>query len=119
MIQHLNQFGFYKYGIREPDRDPEDIRRKAKLTQQVTLDWEKQTVYQAVSDTRILPGTILKGETVIGEGCVIGPDTVIEDSVIGDGVHLAPGAIVKAENRIASGSKIDSGMVIENRQYPL
>lgn len=55
MIQHLNQFGFYKYGVREPDRNPDDIRREAKLTQQVTLDWEKQTVYKALSDTRILP----------------------------------------------------------------
>ena len=55
MILHLNQFGFYRYGVREPDRKPEDIRQEAKLTQKVRLNWEKQTVYQAVSDTRILP----------------------------------------------------------------
>ena len=55
MIQHLNQFGFYRYGMREPERSAEDIRRSAKLTQQVKLDWEKQTVYQTVSDTHILP----------------------------------------------------------------
>ena len=55
MIQHLNQFGFCKYGVREPNRNADDIRREAKLIQQVELDWEKQTVYQAVSDTRILP----------------------------------------------------------------
>ena len=55
MILHLNQFGFYRYGVREPDRKPEQIRQEAKLTQRVILDWEQQTIYQAVSDTRILP----------------------------------------------------------------
>ena len=55
MIQHLNQFGFYKYGMREPERSAEDIRRGAKMIQTVELDWEKQTVFQAVSDTRVLP----------------------------------------------------------------
>lgn len=36
------------------------------------------------ADTVILPGTILKGNTVIGNGCRIGPQTLIEDSVVGD-----------------------------------
>ncbi len=34
-------------------------------------------------DTRILPGTIVEGETSIGEGCEIGPYTRIVDSVVG------------------------------------
>ena len=55
MILHLNQFGFYRYGVREPERSAEDICRQAKIAWQVTLDWEKQTVYKTVSDTRILP----------------------------------------------------------------
>ncbi len=36
--------------------------------------------------TVILPGTILRGKTVIGKGCEIGPNTMIRDCVIGDGV---------------------------------
>jgi len=36
--------------------------------------------------TVILPGTILRGKTVIGRGCEIGPNTMIRDCVIGDGV---------------------------------
>ena len=36
-------------------------------------------------DTTILPGTILKGKTVIGKNCVIASNTVIEDSFVGDG----------------------------------
>lgn len=39
-------------------------------------------------ETEILPGTIIKGKTVIGENCIIGPNSFIEDSVIGDNVTL-------------------------------
>lgn len=35
-------------------------------------------------DTLILPGTILKGKTKIGSGCRIGPNSLVENSVIGD-----------------------------------
>lgn len=34
--------------------------------------------------TKILPGTILRGNTSIGNRCVIGPNTLIQDSVICD-----------------------------------
>jgi len=37
-------------------------------------------------DTVILPGTIIKGNTKIGSGCVIGPNSLIEDCVIGGNV---------------------------------
>jgi bifunctional UDP-N-acetylglucosamine pyrophosphorylase/glucosamine-1-phosphate N-acetyltransferase len=36
-------------------------------------------------DTVILPGTMLSGATRIGSSCRIGPDTVIENSILGDG----------------------------------
>ena len=35
-------------------------------------------------DTRILPNTIISGDTKIGRNCVIGPNSYIEDSTIGD-----------------------------------
>ena len=38
--------------------------------------------------TQILPGTIITGKTVIGSGCVIGPQSKVESSVIGDGSVL-------------------------------
>jgi bifunctional UDP-N-acetylglucosamine pyrophosphorylase/glucosamine-1-phosphate N-acetyltransferase len=54
------------------------------------------------SDTTLLPGTLLRGKTLVGSGCVIGPHTTVCDSVIGDrarvcyalleGVDVAPGA---------------------------
>lgn len=40
------------------------------------------------SDTTILPGTVITGKTSIGDGCLIGPTSVIENSVIGKNVHV-------------------------------
>lgn len=37
---------------------------------------------------RILPGTVLRGETKIAAGCVIGPNSLIEDSTIGEGTTV-------------------------------
>ncbi len=35
-------------------------------------------------DTVLWPGTFLHGDTRIGDGCVIGPNTIITDSLVGD-----------------------------------
>ncbi len=43
---------------------------------------------QVGCDTVLEPCTILRGRTVIGEGCRIGPFTEISDSRIGDGAHV-------------------------------
>ena len=70
--------------------------------------------------TVVLPMAVINTGVTVEAGCIINIGALIDhDSVIGEGTHLAPGAIVKAENRIASGMKIESGTVIENRQYPL
>src|SRR5574341_450101 len=39
-------------------------------------------------DTVIFPNTYIWGETVIGEGCAIGPNTVIEQCTIGSGCQV-------------------------------
>ncbi len=39
-------------------------------------------------DTVLLPGTHLRGRTEIGSDCTIGPDSVIEDSTIGNGCRV-------------------------------
>ena len=46
--------------------------------------------------TVIGPCVTLKGKTVIGEGCVIGQNSRIEDSVIGDGVQVHSSVIVES-----------------------
>jgi bifunctional UDP-N-acetylglucosamine pyrophosphorylase/glucosamine-1-phosphate N-acetyltransferase len=47
-------------------------------------------------DTMILPNTMLQGETMIGSGCHIGPNTVIADSIIGDGCRVEASFVEEA-----------------------
>ena len=46
--------------------------------------------------TAILPGTILRGETSIGHDCVIGPNTMITDCVIGDRVTVNSSQLIQS-----------------------
>jgi bifunctional UDP-N-acetylglucosamine pyrophosphorylase/glucosamine-1-phosphate N-acetyltransferase len=48
-------------------------------------------------DTVIQPNTHLRGTTMIGEDCEIGPDTTVIDSVVGDRAHLIASMIEQAE----------------------
>lgn len=48
------------------------------------------------ADTTILPGSILKGRTVIGEGSVVGPYSEITDSKVGDEVHVKQSVLLEA-----------------------
>ena len=41
-----------------------------------------------VADTVIQPGVIIEGKTVIGEDCVIGPNSHIVNSTIGDATTI-------------------------------
>ncbi|MCL5283962.1 MAG: bifunctional UDP-N-acetylglucosamine diphosphorylase/glucosamine-1-phosphate N-acetyltransferase GlmU [Armatimonadetes bacterium] len=47
-------------------------------------------------DTVLEPGTILQGDTHVGENCRLGPSSRIIDSVIGDGVTVAYSQIVES-----------------------
>lgn len=47
-------------------------------------------------DTVIYPNTFLRGSSVIGEGCVLGPNTIIEDTRIGNGCHVLASVLEKA-----------------------
>jgi bifunctional UDP-N-acetylglucosamine pyrophosphorylase/glucosamine-1-phosphate N-acetyltransferase len=50
-------------------------------------------------DTTLLPNTYLRGKTIIGEGCLIGPNTIVEDTQIGNHcdikASLLEGAVVE------------------------
>lgn len=39
-------------------------------------------------DTILYPGTYLRGNTIIGEGCQIGPNTIIEDTSVAENCHI-------------------------------
>ena len=73
-------------------------------------------------DTTVLPNTHILGKSVIGSGCVIGPNSIIENSTIGDSCEvlssvvrdstLAQGVDVGPFSHIRGGSYIESGVHI-------
>ena len=70
--------------------------------------------------TVVLPMAVVNTGVTVKEGCIINIGALIDhDTVIEAGCHLAPGAIVKAENRIKAGSKIESDIIVQNREFPL
>jgi len=52
---------------------------------------------QIEQDTVIYPNSHLRGSTVIGEGCEIGPDTTIIDTVIGNNVKILASVLEHAK----------------------
>ena len=55
-------------------------------------------------DTVILPGVQLRGTTDIGSGCTIGPNCLIEDSIVEDGAQII-NAVVR-ESRIGPSTSV-------------
>jgi bifunctional UDP-N-acetylglucosamine pyrophosphorylase / glucosamine-1-phosphate N-acetyltransferase len=82
------------------------------------------------ADTVLWPGTHLRGETRIGEGCSIGPDVVIADSAIGPdctvlsahvtgatiegGTRVGPFAYLRPGTRLERGSRVGTYVEIKN-----
>ena len=68
-------------------------------------------------DTVILPGTFLRGGTRIGSDCVIGPDTDLQDTLVGDGAlvehSVGRGAEVGDEASVGPYSFLRPGTVLE------
>jgi bifunctional UDP-N-acetylglucosamine pyrophosphorylase / glucosamine-1-phosphate N-acetyltransferase len=48
------------------------------------------------ADTVIWPNTYLRGRTVIGQGCTIGPNTIAEDTLVGDNCEILAAVMEKA-----------------------
>jgi bifunctional UDP-N-acetylglucosamine pyrophosphorylase/glucosamine-1-phosphate N-acetyltransferase len=81
-------------------------------------------------DVRILPGTILEGRTQVAAGSVIGPDSHLVDTVVGERVTLAntvareveigddcqigPFAYLRPGTRLAAGAKAGTFVEIKN-----
>lgn len=81
-------------------------------------------------DTRILPGTILQGETEIGADCLIGPATqltevkvgdgskisrsVLEHASIGNGVQIGPFAYLRPGTVVEDNVKVGDFVELKN-----
>jgi bifunctional UDP-N-acetylglucosamine pyrophosphorylase/glucosamine-1-phosphate N-acetyltransferase len=79
------------------------------------------TTVELAADVTLFPGTLLRGHTVVAGGCEIGPDTRLDDCIVGPGAvvqhtvgahaeigegavvgpfaHLEPGAVVESNTR--------------------
>ena len=95
-------------------------------------------------DTQILPNTIIKGKTKIGKGCIIGPNSIISDSIIEDNaklnnvqcyqsivksgvdigpfVHIRPNSVIGENVHLGNfvevkNSKIDEGTKVSHLTY--
>lgn len=82
------------------------------------------------SDTTLLPGTVLRGRTAIGEDCRIGPNVEIADSTVGsraeiryavlsevnagNGVTVGPYAYLRPGTVLADGVKVGDFVEIKN-----
>ena len=82
------------------------------------------------SGTLLLPGTILRGRTVIGKNCEIGPNTMIRDCVLGDGcvanasqlneaqfgdnVNIGPFAYVRPGSVVGDSCKVGDFVELKN-----
>lgn len=81
-----------------------DILRRRKLnelmTEGVTIVDPDSTVIDPMAeigmDTVIEPFTLIKGHTVIGKNCTIGPDAELNTAVVGDDVHFWRSVAVEA-----------------------
>ena len=66
----------------------------------VSVDWNAS----AGVGTRILPGSSLAGNTRAGERCVIGPNSVLEEAWLGDGVTVRASWV--------TGSRLEDGVSV-------
>lgn len=85
---------------------------------------------QVAPQATLLPGTILRGRTTVGTGCVLGPNAYVEDSAIGPGTivnssqvfkatlgsgcHVGPYAYVRAGTHAGDNAKIGDFVEVRN-----
>lgn len=92
-------------------RSTEDLSRVQPLCKELALRrlekqgaviWDRQSCWadptvRVDAGTELLPGTILRGSTVIGRNCRLGPNTLLENCRIGDGVTVNASQCYDAE----------------------
>ncbi len=111
------------------------LERMACLMEAGVRAMDPTTVYvdedvQVGEGTLLLPGTILRGKTIIGKNCEIGPNTMICDCVVGDGVtvnasqlnesfiedevKIGPFAYVRPHCHVGKGVKVGDFVELKN-----
>ncbi len=82
------------------------------------------TTVDLAEDVRLLPGTVLEGRTSVGAGSVIGPDTRLVDTIVGEDVtitysvtrdaEVGDGAVVGPYAHLRPGTRLGRGAKIGN-----
>jgi len=88
------------------------------------------TTVELAADVRLLPGTILEGRTTVATGAVLGPDTRLVDTAVGEGasieasvargaevgpdVHVGPFAHLRPGTRLARDARVGSFVETKN-----
>jgi bifunctional UDP-N-acetylglucosamine pyrophosphorylase/glucosamine-1-phosphate N-acetyltransferase len=90
------------------------------------------TTVELAADVVLMPGTMLQGRTAVGTGSVIGPDThmvdtvvgegaivrqtVARDAVIGDGATVGPYVLLRPGTRLATGAHVGTFVETKNAE---
>lgn len=64
-------------------------------------------------DTRIWPGTVIQGASVIGANCEVGPYSVLEDATLKDNVKAGPFARLRPGTVLESGARVGNFVEIK------
>ena len=68
----------------------------------------------------VLPNSVVNTNVVLNKGVIINCGAVVDhDCIIGEGTHICINSVIKAENSIPAFVKVEAGVVIENRQFPI
>lgn len=96
------------------------ILRRLMLSGVTVLDPPSTFIDDGVSigiDSIIQPDTIIRGRTLIGKGCIIGPLAQIDNSEIGDGCRInssyISGSVVPAGDRIGPFANLQNGRMVQ------
>ena len=113
-------------------KDLDDIRYTARCEKLAALEdsgvtfLDRDSVYidpqvSVGAGTLILPNVILRGDTIIGEDCELGPNTMLRDCVIGSRTTVnasqANGARVGEDVRIGPWANLRPGTVLGNEVH--
>ncbi|SCX38631.1 bifunctional UDP-N-acetylglucosamine pyrophosphorylase / Glucosamine-1-phosphate N-acetyltransferase [Klenkia marina] len=111
------------------DRVLDELMRSGVTVVDLATTWVDVTV-EVGADTVLHPGTQLLGATVVGSDAVVGPDTTLTDTEVGDGarvvrthaelavvgpdVQVGPFAYLRPGTRLARGAKVGTFVETKN-----
>lgn len=66
------------------------------------------------SGSIVMPMAVVNSNTTVGRGCIVDCGTIIDHNCeIGDGIHFRPGAIVRPRTKLAAGTIVSAGEVVD------